>query len=140
MMQMSDTERILSVLSEMQKDINGLKKDFVEMRQDVNGLKADMNAMKADVNGLKADMNEMRQDMNVMKQEMKGLRRDVDGLKSQVDENTKILGAVVKRLEMVDAKIDGLAITTASTKAVQDLRVSIGEHFMRMGQELAGSA
>ena len=105
MMQMSDTERILSVLSEMQKDINGLKKDFVEMRQ---------------------DMDEMRQDVN--------------GLKSQVDENTKILGAVVKRLEMVDAKIDGLAITTASTKAVQDLRVSIGEHFMRMGQELAGSA
>ena len=60
-------------------------------------------------------------------------------LETQVQENTQFINALTKRVELMDAKLDGIQLTTASIKQVQDLRISIGERLKLMGQELSGN-
>lgn len=53
--------------------------------------------------------------------EVSSLKSDVSDIKGQLTETNDIVKALLHRTEELDAKMDGLAINTASKEAVADL-------------------
>jgi hypothetical protein len=72
---------------------------FAELTSEVSGLKNDISSLKSEVSAIKSDM----------------------GTKDQQDETLQIVKAIQHNSEMLNAKVDGLTVTTASKEAVADL-------------------
>lgn len=66
---MTNEEKILEMLANMQVDMNDMRADIIDMRADINGIHTDINGMKADMNGMKADINELKTDVSNLKTE-----------------------------------------------------------------------
>jgi len=75
---MTNEERILNILAEMQGDMQGMKSDM-------QGMKSDMQGMKAEIQGLRTDMQEMddRLSGQILKINMK--------LENQIEPQIKLL-------------------------------------------------
>ena len=93
-------------------------------------------------------LTEMRTDIGIIKQDVAGLKQEVkslDGRLSRVEEkvdalgvtvkeNTEMIKALTNRTDMLDAKMDGLTLGTASTAQVQAVRREFREHLRNIGQ------
>lgn len=81
---------------EFQKLVLG---QFAELKSEVSSLKNDMASLKSEVSVVKSDMS----------------------TKTQQDETLQIVKDIQHNSEVLNAKVDGLTVTTASQEAVADL-------------------
>jgi chromosome segregation ATPase len=112
-------DKILDLLTEMNKEIKSLKSDVNEL----NSLKSDMNelkSLKSDMNelkSLKSDMNELKSlksDMNDLKSlksdmnELKSLKSDMNELKSLKSDMNEFKTEMHNRFDKVEARLKGI--------------------------------
>ena len=120
-------DMILDALTEMRTDIGIIKQDVAGLKQDVAGLKQEVAVLKQDVAGLK-------QEVKSLDGRLSRVEEKVDALGVTVKENTEMIKALTNRTDMLDAKMDGLTLGTASTAQVQAVRREFREHLRNIGQ------
>lgn len=60
---MTNEEKILAALGNIQQDINGIKSNMAEMKDDLKGLHTEMREVKDDLKGLHAQVDRMETDL-----------------------------------------------------------------------------
>ena len=140
---MSNEEKILKILSEMQAD-------FQEMKAEQQEMKADLQEMKVDFQEMKAEQQEMKSDLVEVKAEQQGMKVDLLGVKeaqlstnqrldrieqevrktsiiieNEIQPNIKLLAeghsGVIQRLDKIEEKvseIDDIKSTVAVLKLI----------------------
>lgn len=94
---MTNDEKILEILMQMQSDISDLKTGQSKLEQDVSGLKTDVTALKSDVADLKTGQERLSQNLVNLENELVPkvtalfdgytLRGEqIDNLKTHIDE------------------------------------------------------
>lgn len=86
-------------ISELKRDVSGLKEDVSVLKEDVSGLKEDVTVLKEDVSGLKEDVTKLKEDVS-------GLKEDVFSLKSDMREVKNRLGRVEGELQALTNDIE----------------------------------
>ena len=71
--------------------------------------------------GLKTDISDLKTDVSALKTDVSALKTDVSSLREQTSENSQFIQALLHRTEELDAKLDGLAVNTASKESIADL-------------------
>ena len=63
---MSNGEKILELLQQMQSDIAGMKQDIVSMKQDITSMKQDIETIKDDIEEIKEEAEITRSGVNTL--------------------------------------------------------------------------
>lgn len=82
-------------------------------------------------------LEELTQGQKELRQGQKDLQERVKVVESMTRENSDIMKAVSHRLEFVEAKIDGLQVTTASLKQMQDFKQKMSAKLAALSREIA---
>lgn len=101
---MTNDEKILEILMQMQSDISDLKTGQAKLEQDVSGLKTDVAVLKTDVTALKSDVADLKAGQERLSQNVVNLENElvpkvtalfdgytlrgeqIDNLKTHIDE------------------------------------------------------
>lgn len=80
-------------------------------------------------------------EVSSINQRLNSLETKVDNIEGQQNENSEILRALLHRTEEIDAKMDGLAINTASKEALTGLAskediADINDHLKALNERL----
>lgn len=81
---MTNDEKILEILMQMQSDISDLKTGQAKLEQDVSGLKTDVADLKSDVSGLKNDVADLKTGQAKLEQDVADLKAGQEQLSHNV--------------------------------------------------------
>ncbi|MCE5287515.1 MAG: hypothetical protein LLG02_16960 [Pelosinus sp.] len=98
-------------------DVTDMKSDVTILKSDVTDLKSDVTILKSDVSSFKSDVTDLKSNMAATKDDIIAIKSDM-ATKTQQNENTGFIQALISRTDIIDAKLDGLAVNTASKEAV----------------------
>ena len=109
---MSNEERILDLLTQMQTDISSLKSGQEEMRTDIAALKSGQEKMRTDIAALKSSQEEMRTDIAGIKDRLDRVEDRAQQtavlLETEVDRKLNLLyeghDAIMERLDKLAAR------------------------------------
>lgn len=62
---------------------------------------------------------------HIIQEELKPIKDEMISVKSQLDENTRIINVLLHRTEELDAKFDGLLLTTATKESIARLEAKM---------------
>lgn len=109
---MSNEEKILDLLTQMQTDISSLKSGQEEMRTDIAALKSGQEEMRTDIAALKSSQEEMRTDIAGIKDRLDRVEDRAQQtavlLETEVDRKLNLLyeghDAIMERLDKLAAR------------------------------------
>ena len=81
---MTNDEKILEILMQMQSDISDLKTGQAKLEQDVSDLKTDVADLKSDVSGLKNDVADLKTGQAKLEQDVADLKAGQEQLSHNV--------------------------------------------------------
>ena len=81
---MTNDEKILEILMQMQSDISDLKSCQAKLEQDVSDLKTDVADLKSDVSGLKNDVADLKTGQAKLEQDVADLKAGQEQLSHNV--------------------------------------------------------
>lgn len=81
---MTNDEKILEILMQMQSDISDLKTGQAKLEQDVSDLKTDVADLKSDVSGLKTDVADLKTGQAKLEQDVADLKAGQEQLSHNV--------------------------------------------------------
>ena len=81
---MTNDEKILEILMQMQSDISDLKTGQAKLEQDVSDLKTDVADLKSDVSGLKNDVADLKTGQAKLEQDVSDLKAGQEQLSHNV--------------------------------------------------------
>ena len=67
-------EKILELLTTIQKDVSGIGRELTSLKQDVTDLKQDVDGLKQDVTTLRKDVTVLQEDVTTLKKETQFIR------------------------------------------------------------------
>lgn len=105
--------RILNELGEIKSEIVTIKSEMADMKSEMADMKSEMTTIKSEMATMKSEMTTIKSEMADMKSEMAN--------KTQQEENTALIKALLHRTDELDAKFDGLLLTTVSKEALSNL-------------------
>lgn len=95
----------------------GQKQLFAGQQQLFDG----QNQLVAEVTSINQRLNSLESNVSAITSDMSAVKEDTSEIRTQQHENSEFIQALLHRTEELDAKLDGLAINTASKEAVADL-------------------
>ena len=98
-------------ISELKRDVSGLKEDVSVLKEDVSGLKKDVSGLKEDVSSLKSDMREVKNRLDSVESDIREVKDRLNGVESEMRE-------VKGRLERVEGELQAL---TNDIKEIYDV-------------------
>ena len=112
--------RILNELGEIKSEIVTIKSEMADMKSEMADMKSEMATIKSEMTTMKSEMATIKSEMADMKSEMATMKSEMAN-KTQQEENTALIKALLHRTDELDAKFDGLLLTTVSKEALSNL-------------------
>lgn len=121
-------ERMEQGQQTLREDVGGLKAGQQELREEFSGLKAGQqrleegqSRLRRDFIGLRQDQQELRKEFDGLQQGQQALREDVGSIRGQLNENTALIRSLMHNVETVNAKVDGLTVSTLTKDVFEQL-------------------
>ena len=93
-------------ISELKRDVSGLKEDVSVLKEDVSGLKKDVSGLKEDVSSLKSDMREVKSRLDSVESDIREVKDRLNGVESEMREVKDRLGRVEGELQTLTNDIE----------------------------------
>lgn len=123
----TDVASLKDDVAVLKTDVAGLKDDMLEVKADISSLRDDVSVLQTDMTSVKTDVSTLKTDISTVKYDIAGLKVEMSDVKAdmatkvQQEENSTLIRALMHNVELLHAKHDALALTTASQEAVERL-------------------
>lgn len=121
-------ERMEQGQQALREEFGGLKQGQQELREEFGGLKQGQQALQEEFGSLKTGQqrleegqSRLRGDFIGLKQSQEALQEEVGNIKGQLGENTALIRALMHNMETVNAKVDGLTVSTLTKDVLEQL-------------------
>ena len=83
---MTNEEKILNLLQEMQSDMQHMQSDITDMKTEITGMKTEITGMKTEITGMKTEITGMKTEITGMKTEITDIKASQNRLEKKLDD------------------------------------------------------
>lgn len=120
---MNHEEKILELLTEIQKKVSNIESDVTDLKQDVSDLKQDVSGLKQDVAVLQDDVAALKQESQFIKTIVIKMENEhgkkLDALFDGYSSNFEFIRRFGPRITALELKMDKLAFEVEYLKAAK---------------------